>query len=60
VRPTLDTVRLRAYAAARRAFLYAIGIPDSLRDPLSEFSERIVATALSAELATSRVQRGTT
>jgi hypothetical protein len=47
-----------AYRAARRTFLAALGIPVSNRDPLAEFSERLVAVALGGRLADSRVERG--
>jgi len=44
-RPNLEDLR-RAFAACARGraeLLEAIGISDSNRDPLSEFSERLVA-----------------
>lgn len=47
-----------AYARGRRQLLKAIGVSASNRDPLSEFSERLVAALLDGELATNRVQRG--
>jgi hypothetical protein len=46
------------YRAARRQFLEALGIPASNRDPLAEFSERLVAELVGGELAASRVEKG--
>lgn len=48
----------RAYSDARRAFLQSLGCEDSCRDPLSEFSERLVRDQLGGTLAASRVQKG--
>lgn len=47
-----------AYARARQKLLETIGVSGSNRDPLAEFSERLVAALLGGELATNRVQRG--
>jgi len=46
------------YAKARQRFLEVMQTPTSCRDPLAEFSERLVATLLNASLAPSRVQKG--
>jgi hypothetical protein len=46
------------YRAARLELLAFIGCHDSNRDPLAEFSERLVVTALGGTLAESRVQKG--
>jgi hypothetical protein len=46
------------YRAARRQFLEALGIPASNRDPLAEFSERLVAELVGGQLAASRVEKG--
>jgi hypothetical protein len=46
------------YARGRAELLEAIGVTGSNRDPLAEFSERLVAALLDGELATNRVQRG--
>lgn len=50
--------QLGTYAAARRQLLQVIECSQSCRDPLAEFSERIVLEILSATAAPSRVQRG--
>ena len=49
---------IRRYGAARREFLAAIGSPESNRDPLAEFAERIAFAALGGTMAASRVQKG--
>jgi hypothetical protein len=49
---------LGAYRAARTVILDVLGIPSSNRDPLAEFSERIVAALLGGVLAPNRVQTG--
>ncbi len=49
---------LDEYRAARAAFLVRLGLPASNRDPLAEFSERLVAMLLSGRLPESRVQEG--
>lgn len=46
------------YANGRAELLEALGVKGSNRDPLAEFSERIVSAQLDGELATNRVQRG--
>ena len=46
------------YRLKRLDLLKAIGIPYSCRDPLSEFSEKIVAILLNAKTPKSRVQKG--
>ena len=46
------------YRAARRQFLEALGIPASNRDPLAEFSERLVAELVGGRLAASRAEKG--
>jgi hypothetical protein len=46
------------YRQGRRRLLVALGCPASNRDPLAEFSERLVAGLLGGRLATSRVQKG--
>lgn len=46
------------YAQGRAELLEALGIKGSNRDPLAEFSERIVAALLNGDLAGNRVQRG--
>jgi hypothetical protein len=46
------------YARGRADLLQAIGVTGSNRDPLAEFSERLVAALLDGELASNRVQRG--
>jgi len=55
------TVRLdslHAYAKSRCGFLREIGVGDSCRDPLAEFSEWLVARQLNGRIADSRVQKG--
>lgn len=47
-----------AYARGRQTLLDAIGLGASNRDPLSEFSEQLIAALLEGELAKNRVQRG--
>ena len=47
-----------SYARGRQQLLDAIGVGVSNRDPLSEFSEHLVAVLLDGELAPNRVQRG--
>lgn len=49
---------MATYRAARREFLEALGIPVSNRDPLAEFSERLVAVLVGGRLADSRVEKG--
>jgi hypothetical protein len=49
---------LARYRQGRRRLLAALGCPASNRDPLAEFSERLVAGLLGGTLATSRVQKG--
>ncbi|HZN70098.1 MAG TPA: hypothetical protein VFC00_00205 [Micromonosporaceae bacterium] len=49
---------LDAYRQARQALLAAIGLPQSNRDPLAEFSEHLIAALTGAALATSRVRAG--
>jgi len=48
----------RTYAFARGRFLNELGRATSCRDPLSEFSEVLVARLLGARIAASRVQEG--
>src|SRR5579864_396833 len=45
------------YRTTRLAFLNTLGCQGSNRDPLSEFSERLVAALVNGGLAKSRVQR---
>lgn len=47
----------QTYSEARRLFLEQLELPTSCRDPLSEFSEMLVAALLNATLANSRVQK---
>lgn len=47
-----------AYANARAKFLRELGCAQSCRDPLAEFSEKIVARLLGATIAESRIQKG--
>jgi hypothetical protein len=49
---------LDAYRPARQAFLGALGLPASNRDPFAEFSEQLVHAVMGGTLATSRVQAG--
>lgn len=49
---------MSVYRAARRDFLEALGIPISNRDPLAEFSERLVTELVGGRLADSRVAKG--
>ena len=51
-------IALEHYARGRAELLEAIGVTGSNRDPLAEFSERLVAALLDGELASNRVQRG--
>lgn len=46
------------YRPARKAFLDALGLPRSNRDPLAEFSEHLVQALWGGTLAQSRVQAG--
>lgn len=46
------------YRRARLALLERLGCPHSNRDPLAEFSERLVASLLGGRLAESRVEKG--
>jgi hypothetical protein len=50
------TAAFDRYLAARAAFLTELGLPASNRDPLSEFSERLVEAILGGRIAPSRVQ----
>jgi hypothetical protein len=47
-----------AYRLARTELLASLDVPQSCRDPLSEFSEVLVARLLGGELASNRVQKG--
>jgi hypothetical protein len=49
---------LASYREGRRRLLVALGCSASNRDPLAEFSERLVAGLLGGTLAASRVQKG--
>lgn len=49
---------LGRYSAARRAFLGALGLSTSNRDPLSEFAESYVSCLLDGTRARSRTQKG--
>lgn len=57
---TLDNYlgEFREYRQARKHLLVCIGIPDSQRDPLSEFAERVSEILLGGRLCESRVQAG--
>ncbi len=44
------------YSVGRTIFLDRLGCPNSNRDPLAEFSERLVTTLVDGHLADSRVQ----
>lgn len=59
-RPKWQELReaLARYSQGRAELLEALGVKGSNRDPLAEFSERIVAALLGGKLATNRVQRG--
>jgi hypothetical protein len=46
------------YRDARKSLLGELGIPQSYRDPLSEFAEVLVARLVDGELASNRVQKG--
>lgn len=46
------------YARGRAELLEAIGVTGSNRDPLAEFSERLIAALLGGTLAENRMQRG--
>lgn len=48
----------KEYRAKRLHFLETIGIPDSNKDPMSEFSEVLVANLVGGELAENRTQKG--
>lgn len=48
----------KRYSQGRAELLEAIGVRGSNRDPLAEFSERLVAALLDGEMASNRVQRG--
>lgn len=55
--PLVDA--LDAYRDARRSFLEKVGCrPDSMRDPLAEFAELLVAALTGDRLADSPVQKG--
>jgi hypothetical protein len=47
---------LDAYRPARAAFLAALGLPESNRDPFAELGERLVAALTGGRIATSRIQ----
>lgn len=47
-----------AYRDARLSLLGDLGIPQSCRDPLSEFAEQLVAALVGGTLADNRVQKG--
>ena len=47
-----------AYRQARKELLTVVGIAESQRDPMSEFSERVALIVLGGELPESRVQPG--
>lgn len=47
---------LDEYREARKRFLRLVGVAASNRDPLAEFSERLVQSLLGGDLASSRVQ----
>lgn len=47
-----------SYRLERAAFLEKPGCPGSNRDPLAEFSERLVKALIDGRLAESRVQKG--
>jgi hypothetical protein len=49
---------LLGYRQSRKRLLASLGCPASNRDPLAEFSERLVAGLLGGALAASRVQKG--
>lgn len=59
-RPNWEELReaFERYARGRAELLEAIGVTGSNRDPLAEFSERLIAALLDGELASNRVQRG--
>lgn len=59
-RPRWEELReaFERYARGRAELLEAIGVTGSNRDPLAEFSERLIAMLLDGELASNRVQRG--
>jgi hypothetical protein len=54
---TFLLTNFQTYSEARRLFLEQLELPTSCRDPLSEFSEMLVAALLNANLADSRVQK---
>src|SRR5262245_4827864 len=49
---------LSAYRPARERLIGALGLPESNRDPLAEFSEHLVAAIMGGSLASGRVQAG--
>ena len=59
-RPNWQELRdaFERYARGRAELLEAIGVTSSNRDPLAEFSERLIAALLGGSLATNRVQPG--
>jgi hypothetical protein len=59
-RPNWEELRgaFERYSRGRAELLEAIGVTGSNRDPLAEFSERLVAALLDGELAPNRVQPG--
>jgi hypothetical protein len=56
VSPALLIRAFEKYSVARTAFLNELGCPGSNRDPLAEFSERLVAALVNGHLTESRVQ----
>jgi hypothetical protein len=46
------------YRPARQAFLRALDLPDSNRDPFAEFSEQVVHALIGGILAKSTVHAG--
>jgi hypothetical protein len=56
--PGLLIKHFQEYRRARLALLDILGYPHSNRDPLAEFSERLVASLLGGRLAESRVEKG--
>jgi hypothetical protein len=53
--PQEPLAALTAYRPARQTSLARIGVPASNRDPLAEFSERLVHALMDGTLASSRV-----
>jgi hypothetical protein len=49
---------IERYRTARLAFLNVLGVAISNRDPLAEFSERLVAALPGGSVADSRTQKG--